>query len=198
MTDTTKDEQPEIFTEADLPKRDPYEVAGYGVKTPGYDGPYLDGHDFDPGFIYAMSGSPASQAKFQDDLKELADASDSSSDKSSLDVSNSGVVVTTEGPVETTALSAGGEVRKDVLYGDGPDNFQTSKLDDDDPRNPTNYETKPVDTSDALDPSVPNDEVQGNSQTLPEEGQPDNFYEEGQDPKSPTEVRAFDPPEDNK
>lgn len=44
-----------------------YIVEGYGAaaRNPEYDGPYLDGHDFDPAINYAFAGDPEKQAELQ-------------------------------------------------------------------------------------------------------------------------------------
>jgi hypothetical protein len=85
-----------------------YKVEGYG-KNPEYDGPYLDGSDFDPNFVYAKAGDPEAQEKWQNDLKALAgevdedaDSGDSEEDKASETATSS-----------TTSTSSISSVKKD-------------------------------------------------------------------------------------
>lgn len=49
-----------------------YLVEGYGAaaRNPDYDGPYLDGHDFDPGIQFAFAGDPEKQAELQKVIAE--------------------------------------------------------------------------------------------------------------------------------
>lgn len=44
-----------------------YLVEGYGAaaRNPNYDGPYLDGYDFDPGINFMYAGDPEKQAELQ-------------------------------------------------------------------------------------------------------------------------------------
>lgn len=44
-----------------------YVVEGYGAaaRNPNYDGPYLDGYDFDPGVNFMFAGDPEKQAELQ-------------------------------------------------------------------------------------------------------------------------------------
>lgn len=49
-----------------------YAVEGYGAaaRNPEYDGPYLDGHRFDPAIQFAYAGDPEKQAQLQKILDE--------------------------------------------------------------------------------------------------------------------------------
>ena len=49
-----------------------YLVEGYGAaaRNPEYDGPYLDGYDFDPAINYAFAGDPEKQAELQKIIEE--------------------------------------------------------------------------------------------------------------------------------
>jgi hypothetical protein len=50
--------------------QDAYKVEGYGTRNPEYDGPYLDGSDFDPAVRFAFGGDPEKQAQLQEVLDE--------------------------------------------------------------------------------------------------------------------------------
>jgi hypothetical protein len=53
-----------------------YQVEGYGVKTPGYDQPYLSTAALDPVELFPYAGDPKKQAQFQKDLIALDEATD--------------------------------------------------------------------------------------------------------------------------
>jgi hypothetical protein len=57
-----------------------YSVEGYGAaaRNPEYDGPYLDGADFDPAVKFAFAGDPEKQAEFQDSLVSEAEETEES------------------------------------------------------------------------------------------------------------------------
>ena len=46
------------------------------VKNLDYDGPYLDGHDFDPNFVFANAGDPEAQAQYQNELKAFGETNE--------------------------------------------------------------------------------------------------------------------------
>lgn len=92
-----------------------YLVEGYGAaaRNPEYDGPYLDGFDFDPGIKYAFAGDPKKQAELQKVLDETEGTA----------VMDNGAVkiITPEGEDNVVVLTKEPEKVRNVVLGQASD-----------------------------------------------------------------------------
>lgn len=94
-----------------MPLPGEYQVEGYNTKIPEYDGPYLEGHDFDPGFVYAYAGNSELQEEYQNGLQALAEV-DAASREAGYQPTpvDAETGEPTSTPEATTPLDSGGPV----------------------------------------------------------------------------------------